>query len=499
MKSIKIFGREIVSYGVRDDTSSRINRSLKKALDVSNRDYTKQANLKTLRKVVLREALLYKGILKKNKDTVRNWFVVKPIKDGSKVPQNVLDALDDFDRRTNFKYKLYQTGVCANIYGTGYLERTYVENTKKLDSPVSPKSEPLNLIVQNPECIYSIGAHDKKKDGKDYFVYRKEATTEDVYIHTDRLQKLCIDKLPFSKFGISKVNVLYNVLRSKMNADISSGEILNWFGHGILHMTIDNMNDEQEQSALKLMAEHKDYFVTDETFKMDVHNPTQINPAPFYDYFYTNIAAAMEMPTHMLTGNTPGDVTGSEVGVSEYYHDIENIQDVIFTPIIEKFYKQLLKARGLKWKYRIQWNPIFVDELSEAKILQTRSFSAVQNKNSNIISVEEARGVLNEGVVNLDVDKVPEQPAPVLPGKPTGTEPNIAPQPTVKPKGDDKTINKGVKIYEITPSQEKMLLSQMKADGIREMKEQDLRLEEAKNGKKVKRRKKTNKRKTKKA
>jgi len=53
--------------------------------------------------------------------------------------------------------------------------------------------------------------------------------------------------------------------------------------------------------------------------RFDVKNPTHIDPSPFYDYFYTNIAAVIDMPKHMLIGGEMGNVTGSEVGTSAYY------------------------------------------------------------------------------------------------------------------------------------------------------------------------------------
>ena len=493
MVSIREYGRRYI-WGLQEkEQVSHIQRSFKNANRLQ-RDYTNSVSLKQLRKVVLREPMLLKAIKKKNKDVVRNWFTVKTVKSDGKVPVAVLKLIDDFNKRTRFPYILNQSCDSSNIYGTGFFERTYATRSNKLDSPVPHNAKPLGLVMMDSERIVEICKHPVKKDDEFYFRYSGNVGEPDVYIHPDRLEPVIIDKLPFSKFGISKVDVLYNILKSKMNADVSSGEIINWHGHGILDLTITNMDDEQEREAIKLMDDHPDFYVSNEDYELKVHNPTQIDPEPFYNYFYTNIAAGMEMPTHMLTGF---QTEGNEVGVSDYYHDVENIQKIILTPIIVKIYKQLLSAHGYSWKYEIDWNPIFVDELSEAKILQTRTFSAVQNTNAKIISPKEARGMLNEGSVALDVDKVPKQDAPAIPGKPTGTEPNIAPQPTVKPKGDDKTINMPVKIYEITPEQEKMLLSQMKADGVREMALQDLRIEEAKNGKKVKRGKNKNTKKTK--
>jgi len=476
MRHIKLFGKTVLSYGADE---SRIFNKIYSGNMSAGKDYTKPLSVQSLRKVATSEPLLYKAIVKKNLDIVRNWFDVRPLDDNSQLPESVAKIIHDFDERTIFPYKLQESGRCANIYGTGFIERTFQgEREPKLDSKPNPARKPLGLILHNPECIVQVKQKERSKDKTWYWVYQdtKAIGSQEQLIHPDRLQPVIHDSLPFSRFGISKVNICKNILNSKMDADVSSGETLNWFGSGMYDLTINDMQDDQYKAAEKNLKTHPDYLIHDQEYILDVKNPTRIDPKPFYDYFYANIAAVMVMPTHMLTGSEMGNVTGSETGFSDYIHDIENIQKVILTPLIVKIYKQLLQSHGYTWKYRIVWKPSFIDELSEAKILQTRSFSATQNVNANIISKEEARIILNDGVIRLDPDKVPKVELPPAIPKPTGTEPNPAPQPTVKPKQDKPKMS----VIEITPSQEQVLLNQMKDDGLREVVEQEKRILEAK-------------------
>lgn len=425
MKEIKLFGRQVLSWG----DSSKTGRSVKNALADGNRYAVEGLSLEMCRRVALKEPLVLKAIHKKNKDTFRNWFTIKNI-DGSKVAPRVENIIRKFEKDSNIKNVFYKGGVCANIYGTGFVEPIYSEK-KSIDKPPSNKARPVGLKVINSECINQKEVKDNS-DGIIYWIYKNPKTGDQKYIHPERIIDIAIDSLPFSPFGISKIDVLANIMQSKMNADIAAGETLAWFSTGVLDMTIQDMNDDQEKKMLQLFKEHPHYYVHDQDYALDVKNPTRIDPKPFYDYFYTNIAAALEMPTHILVGESK-NITGVEVGISDYYHDIENIQKVIFEPIIEKLYGQLLKSYGYKWNYVIEWNPIFVDEQTEGKILQVRSYSAQTCKNSGIISIPEARKILNDGVVDLDVDKVPKQETPQMPqfpGKPSN--PNIEPQPAVK-------------------------------------------------------------------
>ena len=494
MKHIKLFGKTVLSYGADE---SRIFNKLYSGSMSAGKDYTTPLSVQQLRRVAISEPLLYKAIVKKNLDTFRNWFEIKPLNDNDQLPSRIADIIYDFDERTNIRHILPQSGICANIYGTGFIERTFEgERDPKLDSRPNMSHKPLGLILHNPENITTVKQKPRSKDKTWYWVYKdaKNPSVE-ILIHPDRLQPTIIDSLPFSRFGISKVNICKNILNSKMDADVSSGETLNWFGSGMYDLTINDMQEDQYNAAEKNLKTHPDYLIHDQDYSLDVKNPTRIDPAPFYDYFYTNIAATMVMPTHMLTGVQMGNVTGSETGFSDYIHDIENIQNVIFTPLIVKIYKQLLKSHGYTWKYKIKWNPSFIDELSEARILQTRSFSAVQNVNANIISKEEARIILNEGAISLDPDDVPEDKSPGIP-KPVGIEPNPEPQPVVKPKQDKAKMG----IVDITPEQEKLLIEKMRLDGLREMEEQERRLLEARRIEKEnlgKRQKKTNSRKKK--
>jgi len=460
MKSLRQFGREYI-WGLSEE-KSKIKRSLTSYGGKATSDLVQSVDLKLLRKIVMREPLLRKAIFKKNRDTVKNWFAIKD-DEGNKAPEDILDIIHAFDKKVLFPRLLFEAGTCANIYGTGFIEKQYKEPDKTEAKVDATGKRLIDLEIVNPEFILKT----EKENKVVYPVYRSGG--EEKLIHPSRLEILRIDKLPYSYFGISTVALLWNILKSKMTADKSSGEFVDWAGKGMYDITIADMDDPQEKKANEELKKHPDYLIHDQDYTLEVKNPTQIDPQPFYDYFYVNIAAALEMPKHMLTGAEMGNVTGTEVGVSAYYSDIENIQKLILTPIIENIYTELLDTHNKKWKYTVDWNSIFVDELAEAKILQTRAYSAVQAKNAGIVDISEARKMLNEGVVDLDIDKILD----VEPDGAEPSDPNIEPQPAIKPQHTQALSQKAID-----------MIQRWKDAGMREVEEQEKRLREA-NKKKV--------------
>ena len=475
MTSLRELGRQYLwGKTVLKEDKSRVKTMTSSAFGQS--ESTKGMDLEMLRMIALKEPLVLKAIYKKNKDTFKNWFIVKSKDDKTVVDKKVLNIIDDFDKKSQIRNKMFVAGVCANIYGTGFIEKIYTEHgNAKADSKPSPTSKLINLEVINSECV-----KERKKSGKPndeilYPIYR-EGIGNEILIHPDRIEVIRIDWLPFSYFGISRINVLSNVLQSKMTADKASGDFVDWAAKGLTDLTIDGMQDEQEKKAAQVLKAHPNTLIHDEDYKVQVFSPPRVDLNSFYDYFYVNIAAGLDMPKHILTGSDIGNVTGTEVGVSAYYGDVENIQKLVFTPILERIYTELLQSYGLEWDYNIDWNPIFVDELSEANILQSRSYSSTANKSAGIISVEEARQILNEGVVFLDINKVPEPPEKPPEVKPT-IEPNIEPEEKPAEKVEEVVVS------HFTPfltSVQKEMIDRERELGEKEIIEQENRIKEAK-------------------
>lgn len=366
---------------------------------------TEELSLEKVREVALQTPLLMKGIRKKSLDSVRAWFNVVT-NDGTHVPNTDLNIINDFESRSRIKYKWSEAVIASYIYGDGYLMILYANDRNPIDEPPSPEAKPYTVEVLNSEKIKEIKFHPKKtkfrKQHVLHFHYEDFNSGKDLWIHPDRIIHIAHNKLPHKIFGNSIVNLLRNIIKSKINVDIASGEILSWFAHGVFDITQEGMTPEEKQEWERIASKHPGYWIHDETAKISAVSPEAINPKPFYDYLIMQIAAALVLPTHVLTGIQTGRVTGSEIGFADYYKDVRDIQDLIYTPLLEWLYAKLLTSYGRKWKYRIQWNAFYVGELAEADILSRRVSSAVKAYEAGIISVDEARKIINEGQILLD-------------------------------------------------------------------------------------------------
>jgi len=387
------------------------------------------------RELALQSSLFMKGTIKKNSDTFRAWFKFKR-EDGIKIPIADLELVKDFDNKTEIKRKFRTAGICADIYGDGYLLIKFYEpnnnGAKKLEQEVPDKSIPLDLILLNPENITEY----KPKDDKSkqyYYHYLNPKKSEDKWIHPDRIIHIKTVDLPFDYFGVSKVDILQNILISSVDIDIATGEILKWFSHGTQVLTKQGMQKNERTKALALMKEHPNFFAFSEKYKLEVTNPSGINPTPYYDHISEAISAALIIPRQVLLGIEIGRVTGAEIGFADYYRDIKDNQELVYTPHILRLYKLLAEANDRDFsKYEIDWEITYIDEMAEAELLGKRTAAAVNARSSNppIISVREARRMINEGNVELDPDDEPEEkPLPVAQDNPNVPPPKNPSEP----------------------------------------------------------------------
>jgi len=378
------------------------------------------------RELALQSSLFMKGITKKNSDTFRAWFKFKGI-EGQKVAVEDLKLIRSFELRSQIKKKFKIAGMCADIWGDGYLLIKFFEPDVQNKLASEPKSglQPLDLIVLNPEWITEVKYLDDKEQY--YYHYQNTEKGEDLLIHPDRILHIKTIDLPFDFFGVSKVDILRNILLSSADIDIATGEILKWFSHGTQILSKTGMTRNERVKALKLMAEHPNFFAFSEKYTFDIKNPTAINPTPFYDHITEAISAALIIPRQVLLGIEVGRVTGAEIGFADYYRDIKDNQELVYTPLLLRLYDLLAKSENRDFsRYDIEWEVTYIDEMAEAELLGKRTAAAVNARSSNppIISVAEARRMLNEGQVELDPNAPEEPPKPVAP---LVQNPNIPP------------------------------------------------------------------------
>jgi len=411
---------------------------------------------KKRRELALQSALFMKGITKKNSDTFRAWFDFKR-PDGIKIPNEDLLLIKAFDEQTEIKRKFKVAGMCADIWGDGFLLIKFYEpgneGSQKLEQDVVEGTTPLDVLILNPENITEYKQKDNKS-GPFYYHYVNTEKGEDKWINPDRIIHIKTLDLPFDFFGVSKVDILRNILISSADIDIATGEILKWFSHGTQVLTKQGMQKNERDKALKLLKEHPNYFAFSEKYKLEVINPSSIQPQQYYDHISEAISAALIIPRQVLLGVEIGRVTGAEIGFADYYRDIKDNQELVYTPHLLRLYDLLAKANGRDFsKYTIEWNITYIDEMAEAELLGKRVAAAVNGRSSNppLLTLSEARRMLNEGAVELDPEVEPESTVPEIPPK--------EPQP---PKGPEPPSRQVKPVIRETTSEEKEMMEALK-------------------------------------
>jgi len=435
----------------------------------------------TLGDVMIQEPMIRKAIWKENKDIFSDGWEVIHKDEGMEIDENDQILIEDFNKKTSIKSKLELGGVSANTYGDGFIEIVFEELNANIEDDI-PTSAPVDLNVLDASYI----CNTKRKSGSDdteYYIYKTQplkGKSSETYMHPDRIIHIVKKRLPGKLFGISDVFTCSKILTSKMNADVYFGEFIEWAGSGVFDATLNGASDTDLKEAEKKLKTRKKINLHDENTTWQVLNPAVFSPKEYYDYFFINIAASMDMPQHILTGVQPGQLTGSEIGLTDYYKNITNLQRNVFTPILERIYTLLLEANGRSFEdYEIAWNPIYIDETSEAQILLARAQAGKLLMDSYAINEDEYRAIVKDGIQELSGESVLEGNVEVRP------EPAPIIQP-FSPKQVEVPVETQRFYANLLTTEEKMKIEKEKLLGKIELELQDKRIQEAKEKAKVK-------------
>jgi len=364
--------------------SQAINRGLQRA-NASYHENMQQDQKKTLSNadkqyIYENEMLTHKGIRKKAFNLFREWHTVDNPLDGKDVPPETEKAINNFRKQVNLPKKFMQDYINKSVIGRGYFELTTLElieeNGLGLEKPlplglsdvvnVDPRSIEPNTVKN--EKANDINNFQTPLLDVDYYVQKQGRGKPKLLLHPSRIIETHEFTLGDSN-PVGVIDVAYRIANSKMNADWAFGEIPYRFGKPFLVCNITGGTQDEIEEVFGALGKlnPKTGFAGDDRYVFKILNPQQIDPKEFAQYYYVNLAAALEMPLLMLIGETHGAVAGSVSDRADYYKDLECIQNIVYTPIINRIYSQLLGS----WDYDIKWNPIYVDEKSQAEIAKT--------------------------------------------------------------------------------------------------------------------------------
>lgn len=358
-----------------------------------------------IEKVWRRDPLVKKGITKKADDIIGDWSIDDP-RDGYDVPDDIENTIALFNTDADLKNKLRISAINWMLYGDFYLELD--------DGGTDPKAELAmgklkDVHVIHPRAMKIVT--DKYNTIKGYlFRYGGEEIT----FHPSRIIHRAHDPCGDSHYGLSVVENAYNIIISKMNADVATGEHIYRTAHPLPELKHEgHVSEKDKEAALETLAalSPKTGIVSTNGWTFTMHNPTAINLRSYFDNYYVNLAAALGMPTMILLGVQKGAVTGSEVDLADYYNNITRIRDNIFSGVLREIYQAL--TGKVPFPYDIYWQPLMVDERSETEIFLKQVEAAeklaanpyfppeliwetIVKKDFNVDSIKKATGEIEE-------------------------------------------------------------------------------------------------------
>jgi len=377
-----------------------------------------------MEKIYRFSGLIRKGVNRRARDAIRKGFVVLPdVEDRDDRLQLNADARE-WTRRVGYNGKAIKALREMFVFGDGFLELAYADKSASNAEP--PKSaapiavyniDPFAILpVKDPAtdeiAVYLTGERVRqvsRQTVKKWFEGRAQLPRGVKAVHPSRIQHFQTISLRSHPdgLGISIIEAAYIAALAKLAGDQSAGDILEWYSKGFFTLNIDFATPEELTEARKQLDAaknaRKNYFVGSERSKFDIKSPQSPNIAQFYDAFYIEFAAALEIPTMVLLGVQKGTVTGSGTDLTEYYDDVLSFQELLLEAPMLEVMRRVLKRDDIS----LQWVPLFVDKQTEADIAFKRSQATSQLFGSRVLSRREAIRFMATGELP-NPDNVPD-------------------------------------------------------------------------------------------
>lgn len=399
--------------------------------------------------------IIFKGINKKARDAIRKGFIVIPDAEDREDRAALNAAAREWLRDTAYYPKAIKALREMFVFGDGFLELGYAE--KGASSAAEPARgakiaavynvDPFAILpVKDPETgdilayLTPAGAPEPSAGTGQVSPLRRHAI--DVRALDRRaVQKWAAGKGPLPKgvraihpkriqhfqanslrdhpdgLGISVIEAGYINAVAKLAGDHAAGDVLEWYAKGFFTLSIDFATQEELKKASAALEAakraRKNHFVGSERSHFDIKSPSIPNIKQFYDVFYIEIAAALELPSMVLLGNQKGTVTGSSVDLLEYYDDVLSFQTLILDAPVLGMMRSVLRRQDI----RLEWTPLFVDKQTQANIDLKRAQASAQLYGSRVLSRRQTIRFLRDGELP-DPEGVPDDYS-------TGPEPDL--------------------------------------------------------------------------
>jgi len=343
------------------------------------------------------EPLMAAAVNKTASKLFSNWLILDDPAEGKSLDDNLSEELANFYNDIELPSKMEQLAKDAMVFGSGYMELIAEKGLQDPSKPLNIGNGIKDVVTIEPTTMMS-KIEKLDKEGKSFFYLEKTGSNKIIKHHSSRIIHVTWDKLGTQRFGAGVYDKAYRSMVAKLNMDWALGEIIYRYGKPFMVIKTTGATKKELQKAYKVLRNLTPHsgFAGTERHEFDILNPEAVNPDPFAKYYYINCASALEMPFMVFMGAQKGQLTGSEVDLSDWYNLLESKQYIKFSPVINTINNAYLKGA---WKGKVVWQPIYVDDKKEADIKKIYAETAkiLFNDAGLITEIEGRQWLRNKG------------------------------------------------------------------------------------------------------
>lgn len=373
----------------------------------SFKESIKKLSVEELELAYRSSGVIFKGINKKARDAIRKGFWIEPDVEDREDAEELNAQAREWMRRVAYKPKAIEALREMFVFSQGFLELGYADKAPsdsepaKSAVPLAVYNVPYNAILPVKDEAGVVAFYLTGQDVRNLPDSVVEASKKGVLpsgvkrVHPKRIQHFEVNSIlgkPISVIEAAYVNLL-----AKLAGDLSAGDILEWYSKGFFTVNVEYGTPEELAEIRKLLDAAKrarqNHFVGTERSKFDIKSPANPNITQFYDNFYLEIAAALEMPSMVLLGVQKGTVTGSGTDLVEYYDEVHAFQSLLLEAPFLEMMRRVLKRDDIS----LDFVQLYVDKQTEADVAFKRAQAATQLYGARVLTRAEAVRFMRDG------------------------------------------------------------------------------------------------------
>jgi len=312
------------------------------------------------------EPLTYGGINKTANRMFYNWLTMDSETQGESMDESLREELEDFHKKIHLKQKLLRVCIDSMVYGNGFLELVPANGIQERNTPCLPQSGLKDVVIADPLFIQPNIEWINQANNEFYYIEQPQ-NGQSRKIHNSRIIHIPWATLGTMRFGRGVIEIAIRSLLAKLNMDWALGEVIYRHGKPFIVLKTAGAGSKELEKAYKVLQNinPRTHFAGTDRHTFEMLNPSVVDPEPFANFYYHNLAAALEMPQMELLGAQSGQLTGSEVDKVGWYANLKAKQENKFSDAVHTVNNFYLKG---KWSDEIFWNDIFIDEKSQSEI-----------------------------------------------------------------------------------------------------------------------------------